>query len=603
MNAAAAAQIDVLTQVVVSASDTQIDAGMKQIKRSGALILILLVDSVNLKAITNSLATVDYHPSAIVGPDSFLSAGVDYLAYTSGLPASTFEGWLTVNPPPGFGPFWDFVQTRAIAAQANYSGLTTWLNLQSPIMALTVDAVFTYADAIRRMVNSGQDYHNGTALYEALLATNLTLSTGPTSFTSTGDRLGPFAIVNIRNGTENFAGIFDNLNNAYTPFNAVTWLDGTTNVPPDTVPRVPTWLKWNSGAGIAMAALGGAGLVFVAGVFAVIVWQRESPIIISATWEFLIIMLLGSALGYGSMFTWIGRPEKWICALRIWLPPIAFVLMAAPLLAKTWRLHRIFTLGSLKITPIKLWKLLIFAGLLILVQIVICAFWIGLGTIEPIIINSTSDLTTSYVLCEQKQANQIATWITFGWTGLTLLIGAYYAFRVRNLPKEWNESRWIGFSIYNSILSSVIVIVLGYSLSNFPVTVQILICICTFVISTGCVGLMMFPKVWVLIMHPEKRSSSGSGRGSHNKAKGTRTTNSGSLVSMSMTASSNGKRHNYTRYSKDNTAGTRPESVTMTTHKQPSKGSAKQNSKHSSKASNHEETANSSSRTPSNSSE
>lgn len=297
-----------------------------------------------------------------------------------------------------------------------------------------------------------------------------------------------------------------------------------------------------------MAVLAAFGLLCVVLTLIVVIWQRESPIIVSSTWEFLIIMLIGSAIGYGSIFAWIGEPVPYLCALRIWLPPMAFVLIMAPLLAKTWRLHRIFTLANLKISPIPLWKLMIFAGVLVLIQVVICAFWIGLGSITTVSKIDPSNPTVENIVCEQTRSNQIATWITFGWTGLCLLIGGYYAFRVRNLPKEFNESRWIGFSIYNAALAAIIVIILGYSLPTFPSTVNILICIATFIVATGCIAFMMLPKVWNLIMHPEKRS------GSHSRQTSSKSDKNGlstvSATEGSMTFYQDARRHDFSRKAK-----------------------------------------------------
>lgn len=531
-DAATSAGVTVAANVAVDLTSTDITAGIKEIQAAGARILVVVIETDEWATVQTSMQKVGYSPSAVVASDWLLGAGSAYIVEATGYnlvrvrisPSdraslslfhvsnlvffkSTWNGWISTNPPSGFGAFFDWIYATAQARSAQYPGLMDLFSTAQSQTSLTIDTVFIYADAIRRVVQAGGNPRNPHVLLPALFETNLTLCTGSTAFNENGDRLGPFDILNVQAGQSVLVGKFQT-GAPYQSITPVIWPSGDTTVPVDHIPRTKTWLSYGSGAGIAMAVLAAVGLFGVILTFGIFIWQRNSAIIISSTWEFLLVMLVGSAIGYGSIFTWLGEPTKAACSLRIWLPPIAFSLIMAPLLAKTWRLHRIFTLGSLKVTPIRLWKLAVFSSILVLIQVVICIFWLSLGTVEPITVNDPSSSTTAFVLCNQNKSNRIATWVTFGFTGFCLVIGAYYAFRVRNLPKEFNESRWIGFVIYNSILAAVIVIVLGYSLPHAPITVLILICICTFVIATGCVGLMMLPKVWVLVMHPEARSSS-----------------------------------------------------------------------------------------------
>lgn len=509
---ATAMGVNIMAQVSIDESTVDPVSAVKIVKNSGARILVLLTTNPTWSVIIQAMIGADYKPAAVLGPDALLATGLNFLVNTSGgAPESFFEGWLTTNPPSGHGPFWDdfLAAFAALGSQADvlFPGLTAFINSGLSYNPLLVDAVFIYADAIKRCIHDGFSPKDGAKLLQYLLATNLTLSTGVTQFDANGDRIGPFDVWNVVGGATPLVARYDVVN-GYQSLQSVVWPSGDGTIPLDVIPRVPHWLEWSSAGGVVMTVLAAIGLLIVLLSFVVLIWQHHSPILISSTWEFLILMLFGAAVGYGSMFTWIGMPNKAACALRIWLPPLAFILILAPLLAKTWRLHRIFTLGSLKIVPIRLWKLVLFVTALVLLQIIICAFWIGFGTIEPITVNDPNNFTSSNVICEQNSANRIATWATFGYLGLCLLVGAYYAFRVRNLPKEFNESRFIGFTIYNCILIVVIFIILGYTLTNFPATVMILICIATWIISTAAVGFMLLPKFWTLYKDPSQRSSS-----------------------------------------------------------------------------------------------
>lgn len=97
--------------------------------------------------------------------------------------------------------------------------------------------------------------------------------------------------------------------------------------------------------------------------------------------------------------------------------------------------------------------------------------------------------------------------MTYAYIGLLIVSGGYLAFKVRKLPRDFNESKWIARTIYNISLFAILIIILGYSLSKYYIVVLILICVCTLAICYGSMLLMMAPKIWTLYKHPEKRSS------------------------------------------------------------------------------------------------
>lgn len=562
----------ILGAIAVVANQTDMDEALVQAKNRGARIVVFASITPVFPSLISSMARVGFRPKAVVASDTFLSDGLPSLP---DVPSDFFNGWLTVNPPSPHGPFYDFILTQYNALttaqkETEFGGnLTAAITSPKTNIGATLDSVFIYADALTRMLKAGLDPRNGTAMYHTLLQTNLTLTTGETTFNSVGDRQNlPYDIRNIRNGSISLVARFIPIgtNGTYQSLQTVVFPDNSTTVPSDVAPRTPTWLHWNNGGAITMSILAGLGILVVFGLLILIVKKRASPIILSSTWQFLILMLFGAALGYGSVYLWIGRPQAYICALRIWLPAIAFILILAPLLAKTWRLHRIFTLGSLKIAPIPLWKLSVFAGVLIAIQVVICIFWISFGSIKPIEIPNTDNETESFAVCEQLLANHVCTWVTFGFLGICLIIGAYYAFRVRNLPKEFNESRWIGFCIYNSILFGILAIILGYTLTNFVVTVLILICVCTWAIATGCICFMMAPKIWVLIRNSKGESTNLLRFSRHGNASNTAAVSTASTVPTVSTAPTGPipRRHDYSLPTKNSSFGSSATGISRT---------------------------------------
>lgn len=493
-----------------------LDKTLEAMKKANVNIVILFVEPTNFPLVLKTMKQVGYKPRAVIVPDRFFQT---YLWKTeleaSGYTLSDFAGWIgTVpaggNTPPGApAPFRNLTADIAAVSAAAYPGLAEGCAEVPDYCAYVFDSFYIAATAIARTLDVGENPQIGPQLLRHISQVNISQATGPISFDANYDRISsPFVSRYVRkDGT--FAQ-FGNWNdtNGFSQTASVVWPSGSTEVPVAIEPRTVKWLKWKSAPAIVLAAIAGVGILLAIVMTSLLIIWREAPVLVSATLPFLILIMIGAALAFGSMFTWIGEPQKWICALRIWLPPVAFVLMLAPLLAKTWRLHRIFSLATLKTTPIPLWKLVVMVICLCLVQVAICIAWIAAGTIEPQVVNDKQDTTNSYKICTQSQANRICSYVTYGYLGALLLVGAYYAFRVRNLPKDFNESRWIGFSIYNTLLFSIIIVILGYALVEFRVTVLILICVCTLAITFGILSFMMAPKLWDLIMNPNRRSAS-----------------------------------------------------------------------------------------------
>jgi ABC-type branched-subunit amino acid transport system substrate-binding protein len=466
-------------------------------------VVLMLLDPDTIAPVLRSFKELSYQPQAIVGSDS--------LSYVLEAPSlydmsdTELNGFIATLPSGGFGEKYEAFKAE-LQAMPDDSAIKKYHEITATFATLLIDSLFNVADAMTRLINQGVSPKNTTALYKALLATDAYFLTGETHFDSNGDRIGTYSIMNHVSGAAKLVGRIEE--GSISLDEPVVWLSGNSEIPLSTLPRTQKWLDWKDPAGIVFTIIAVLGIATCIFMFVILVHQKDSPVVRVATWQFLLLMLFGAALGYGSILTWIGKPQPYICALRIWLPPMAFILIMAPLLTKTWRLHKIFTLADLKVAPIPLWRLVVMCSAIAFIQLVICIFWISMGTIKPSIINDANDKTVAYVTCGMNKANRISAYVTYGYLGFLMLVGCYLTFRVRKLPKDFNESRWIGLSIYNTLLFSIIILILGYALNKFPVTVLILSCVCTFAIATGAICFMMAPKLWTLLMHPEKRSSS-----------------------------------------------------------------------------------------------
>lgn len=463
-------------------------------------ILLLMVGSDSVNPMISSLYRSNIHPVAVVAPDTVADLDMNYYAQQANVPVSYFKGWVVISDPIGFGPLY-----ASFLDEIGNLDRTVWPHVADaiqlvPRLVSVVECYMVWADVIRRGSASGLDFTNGPTVYQELLQTSFVSLSGNLSFLPNGDRPPTYEVWNVQNNRQVHLGRW-NQSTTLADLGVVVWPDGTTVVP-IAVPH--EWLSYTSPAGIVFMTLAAVGIVLCLMIIGIVIWQRSSRIVVAATWPFLIIMLIGAIIGLASVFSWLGKPSELTCSFRIWLPTIAFILILSPLLVKTWRIVRIFRTDTLDVKPIQLSQLIIIVSVLLGIQVIIDILWTALGSLQPILVLD-SGKTHTLVLCTHNIYNQILLYITFGYQGLLILFGTYLAFRVRKVPRTYNESAWIARSIYNIALIAGLMIILGYTLGQYQILVLILLCVTTVVLAYTTMALLMGPKLYRLWKFPNQR--------------------------------------------------------------------------------------------------
>lgn len=504
LNEAAKKDVNVLNHIMMDLEADDYDDVVQELIKLEARVVVIEISYESFIAFMTSVAKYNWRPVAAVMIDVLpFSYDMTQFSLGNGFPLDIWNGWVSIGSAAGIGPLYDeFLAASLLVPQDELPGVSVIAGLY----AIDYDSITVISRSVKACKELGQDPRNGTQLLDMIKTFKGELTTGHVSFETDGDRYPSFDIRTIRVANQYTVFRWSNDTGFHQiPGKQMYWQDGTTNIPISTLPKKLVWLSWTSGAGITLATIAIIGMV-MGGVFLLVFWwYRDSKIIKSATWQFLIVMIIGCIIGAGTTMVWMGRPHPWICALRIWLPPNAFLLILGPLMAKTWRLHRIFSLSHLKVQPITLATLIWIVSVLQAIQIIICIFWISLGTYKPRIIDDPTDPKQAFALCDTNSATRICAYITYSYIGLIILFGCYISFKVRKLPKDFNESRWIGRTLYNMCLFAVLILILGYALMKYPDVVTILICVGTLGISLGSMIIMMGPKIFTLWQKPESR--------------------------------------------------------------------------------------------------
>jgi len=142
-----------------------------------------------------------------------------------------------------------------------------------------------------------------------------------------------------------------------------------------------------------------------------------------------------------------------LCFMAPVLGHLCFVLVYTPLLAKSYRIYRIFYSKKIefKFTDNDITKII--AGG-VLVFLILVTIW-GLAGPPGIRTIETEDTGEIYTLC---QSEGLIPELFFIAEGMLLLAGCVVSFLTRNVRDNFNESKGIAMTIYNSLVISLIVL-------------------------------------------------------------------------------------------------------------------------------------------------
>ncbi|XP_047739817.1 metabotropic glutamate receptor 1 [Hyalella azteca] len=261
----------------------------------------------------------------------------------------------------------------------------------------------------------------------------------------------------------------------------------------------PSWDDDQVIAGLVLAALGFLATVFTMAVF---ICYNHTPVVKASTRELSYIIFVGMMMSYSSSLAFLAKPSTTSCIVARLLPGLSFSMIYAALVTKTNRIARILA-GNKKIMIRKL------RFMSALAQVVITLILIS---VEVVIIVTMFILEPPETVRRQVrdrvmlECNTSTLSITapLAWDFILVMMCTLYAVKTRNLPENFNEAKFIGFSMYTTCVIWLAWVSIYFG-SNHKI---ICMSVCTSLSALVTLVLLFFPKIYIIVFRPQRNDRS-----------------------------------------------------------------------------------------------
>lgn len=264
------------------------------------------------------------------------------------------------------------------------------------------------------------------------------------------------------------------------------------------------YIQWTDTTAIVAVTIAVLGII--ATFFAMIVFIRHNntPVVKASTRELSYVILVGMYLCHGCTFPLLAMPTQTSCLLTRIMPAFSFSMIYASLVTKTNRIARILA-GSKKRIITK--KPRFMSGT---AQVVITWLLISVesGIIATMLFLEPADKMYSYPSLDKVNlvcnTTPLSIIVPLGFDFFLIAMCTVYAVKTRNVPENFNEAKFIGFTMYTTLVIWIAFVPIYFGSNSKVITM----CLCISFSAIVALVLLFFPKLYIILFRPEKNNRS-----------------------------------------------------------------------------------------------
>ncbi|KPP78112.1 G-protein coupled receptor family C group 6 member A-like, partial [Scleropages formosus] len=220
------------------------------------------------------------------------------------------------------------------------------------------------------------------------------------------------------------------------------------------VAKTVMFFSWQDRFAMVLLVLALLGILLTLSVGVLFLCHRHTPVVKASGGPLSFLTLLGLTGSFSSAALFIGQPTRLQCQVRQVLFGLSFTLCVACILVKSLNILLAFQLNPALVSHLcRLYQPYAIISSCVGLQGLICGLWLALCS--P---TETMQLgeTTTLAVCSEGSYEAFGTML--GYIALLALICFACAYKSRKLPQNYNEAKFITFSMLIYFISWVIFI-------------------------------------------------------------------------------------------------------------------------------------------------
>ncbi|XP_047248475.1 extracellular calcium-sensing receptor-like [Girardinichthys multiradiatus] len=271
------------------------------------------------------------------------------------------------------------------------------------------------------------------------------------------------------------------------------------------IPKKTEFLSYQEPLGICLTTTSLLGTFFCAIVLGIFIYHRSTPIVRANNSELSFLLLVSLKLCFLCSLLFIGRPRLLTCQLRHAAFGISFVLCVSCILVKTMVVLAVFKASK----PGGEANLKWFGAMqqrgtvlfLTCIQAAICIAWLVSSSPTP---SKNKQYYNDKIVYECVVGSTVGFAVLLGYIGILAILSFFLAFLARNLPNNFNEAKFITFSML--IFCAVwVAFVPAYinSPGKYADAVEVFAILAS---SFGLLVALFGPKCYLILLKPERNT-------------------------------------------------------------------------------------------------